>query len=210
MILNKPKQPPKYKMEKISVEIKRKILHLAFGILLVILLMYGIITKLHLLILLILVVILFNLSKKYRIPFFDSLLENFEREQYIKSFPGKGVIFYIVGVLLTLSFFPLDIALPAILVLAFADSVGHLFGIKFGKVKHPYVSKKFIEGWVAGLIAGFLAASIFVPWHEALAASFFAMLVDGIEFEEGADDIDDNLIIPLIAASAIWAVRTIL
>jgi dolichol kinase len=82
-----------------------------------------------------------------------------------------------------------------------------LFGIRYGKKKHPYVGTKFVEGWIAGFIAGFIAAFVFVPWPEALAASFFAMLVEGIEIKIGAEEIDDNLLIPLVAASAIWAVR---
>ena len=83
--------------------------------------------------------ILSILSRKYKIPILNWLLQNFERKENVKKFPGKGFIFYLIGVLLTLAFFPMDIAMPAILVLAFADSIGHLFGIRYGKIKHPYV-----------------------------------------------------------------------
>ncbi|MBU90209.1 hypothetical protein CMO94_01600 [Candidatus Woesearchaeota archaeon] len=196
-------------MKKRNVEVKRKILHLLFGALIVILLMFEIIEKLHLLILLIFFFVISILSKKYRIPGVDWFVQNFERDAYIKKFPGRGFVFYVLGSLLVLSFFSLDIAMASILVLAFADSIGHLFGIKYGKRRHPYVSTKFIEGWIVGFIAGFIAASVIVPWHEALAASFFAMLVEGIEIKVGADDIDDNLIIPLVAAIAIWSVRAL-
>lgn len=190
-----------------NVEVKRKLLHLIFGILLVILLRFGIVEKLHLFILLIIIIIISFLSKKTKLPGINWLMQHFERDKVIKKFPFKGLIFYLIGVLLVLFLFPMDIALAAILVLAFADSIGHLFGIKFGKIPHPFVSTKFVEGWIAGFIAGFIGALIFVPWHEALAASFFAMLVEGIEIKIGAEEVDDNLIIPLVAASAIWAVR---
>jgi len=194
-------------MDKRNIEVNRKLLHLLLGILLVILLMFGLVDKIHLFIILIVLIILSILSKKYKIPGVYWFMIHFERDENIKKFPGKGFIFYLMGILLVLSFFSLDIALPAILVLAFADSVGHLFGIRYGKIPHPFVSTKFLEGWVAGLIAGFIGAFVFVPWHEALAASFFAMLVEGIEIKIGADEIDDNLIIPLVAAIAIWGVR---
>lgn len=196
-------------MIKRNIELKRKILHLLFGVLIVILLMFGIIDKPHLFILLIILLSISFLSKKYKIPGIDWFMRHFERDAYIKKFPGKGIIFYLIGVLLVLYFFPLDIAMASILVLAFADSIGHLFGIKYGKRRHPYISTKFIEGWIAGFIAGFIAASVIVPWPQALAASFFAMLVEGIEIKVGADDIDDNLIIPLVAAIAIWGVRAL-
>jgi len=192
---------------RINVEINRKLLHMFLGVVLVALLMFGIVGKEHLFVLLAIMLGVSVLSRKYDIPLISWLLRNFEREEYVKKFPGRGFIFYLIGSLLVLAFFPMDIAMPAILVLAFGDSIGHLFGIRYGKRKHPYVKTKFVEGWIAGLIAGFIAAFVFVPWHEALAASFFAMLVEGIEVKIGAEEVDDNLIIPLVAAIAIWSVR---
>ena len=192
---------------KLNLEVKRKIAHILLGVLIVLMLFFDIINKIHIFFLTILIIILSFLNKKHKIPIVYRLMHTLERDENVGKFPGKGLIFYFIGVFLVLSFFPLDIAIPAILILAFADSVGHLFGIKYGKKKHPYVSTKFVEGWIAGFIAGFIAAFVFVPWPEALAASFFAMLVEGIEIKIGAEEIDDNLLIPLVAASAIWAVR---
>lgn len=194
-------------MKKRNVEIKRKFLHLILGILLVTLLMFGFIGALHVFILTIIVIIILLVNKRYKVPGMDWFLKNFERDENLKIFPGKGFISYLIGSLLVLLLFPKDIALPAILVLAFADSIGHLFGLRFGRIRHPFVSTKFLEGWIVGLASGFIGALIFVPWHEALAASFFAMLVEGIEVKIGADEVDDNLIIPLVAATAISAVR---
>ena len=194
-------------MKKRNVEIKRKFLHLILGIILVTLLMFGFIGVLHVFILTIIVIIILLVNKRYKVPGMDWFLKNFERDENLKIFPGKGFIFYLIGSLLVLLLFPKDIALPAILVLAFADSIGHLFGLRFGRIRHPFVSTKFLEGWIVGLASGFIGALIFVPWHEALAASFFAMLVEGIEVKIGADEVDDNLIIPLVAAIAISAVR---
>lgn len=194
-------------MKKRNVEIKRKFLHLILGILLVTLLMFGFIGALHVFILTIIVIIILLVNKRYKVPGMDWFLKNFERDENLKIFPGKGFIFYLIGSLLVLLLFPKEIALPAILVLAFADSIGHLFGMRFGRIRHPFVSTKFLEGWIVGLASGFIGALIFVPWHEALAASFFAMLVEGIEVKIGADEVDDNLIIPLVAATAISAVR---
>jgi len=194
---------------KVIVEIKRKLIHLLLGIIIVTLLFLDIINKIHIFFLIIIAIIVSFLSKKYKMPIVQHIIQNIERDENLKKFPGKGIIFYFIGVFLVLTFFPLDIAMAAILVLAFADSVGHLFGIKFGKIKHPFVSTKFIEGWVAGLIAGFVGAFIIVPWPQALAASFFAMLVEGVEIKIGLEEIDDNLIIPLIAAIAIWVVKVL-
>jgi len=85
--------------------------------------MFGFVEKEHLFGLLVVMLALSILSRKYKIPVINWLLQNFERKEYIKKFPGKGFIFYLIGALLVLAFFPMDIAMPAILVLAFADSV---------------------------------------------------------------------------------------
>jgi len=196
-------------MIKRNIELKRKIAHLLLGVVIVILIKAGVMGKLHLLVMLIALFMVSFLSKKFKIPGVHWLLLHLERDKDIKNFPARGFIYYLIGSLLVLSIFPLDVALASIMVLAFADSIGHLFGIKFGRVPHPFVSTKFVEGWIVGLIAGFAGAFIFVPWYEALAASFFAMLVEGIEVKVGADDIDDNLIIPSVAAIAIWVIRSL-
>jgi dolichol kinase len=194
-------------MNKSNVEIKRKSLHLLFGILVVLLLFFGFIDKIHIFFSIMISIIISFLYKKYDIPIIHMFMQNVERRKDLAKFPGKGLIFYLIGIFLVLSFFPLDIAMPSILILAFADSAGHLFGMHFGRIRHPFVSTKFVEGFVVGLIAGFLGALVFAPWHEALAASFFAMLAEGIEIKIGAEEVDDNILIPLVAAIAISAVR---
>ncbi|MBW2976740.1 hypothetical protein KY347_04815 [Candidatus Woesearchaeota archaeon] len=189
-----------------SLETKRKLAHLLLGVLIVALILLGFIGKTHLFILIIAGIILSFLSKKYRIPVICLFLENFERKEDLKKFPGKGVIFYLIGAFMVLFFFPIGVAIPSILILAFAEPASYLLG-SFGRIPHPLKSKRFLEGFIAGLIAGFIAAVIFVQWHEALAASFFAMVAEGIEIKIGAEEVDDNIIIPLVSAVTISVVR---
>ena len=190
-----------------NIEPKRQLFHMLFGIIIVVLLVYDLLRVTHIFFLVVIGIMLSFLSKKFKIPIIFWFLENFEREKDLKEFPGKGVIFYLIGAFLVLSFFPLDIAMPSILILAFGDSASHLFGVRYGRIKHPFTDKKFIEGMIAGFIAAFIGALVFLPWHEALAASFFAMLAEGFEIRIGAEDVDDNIIIPLVAAIAISFTR---
>src|SRR3989338_5463719 len=95
---------------RINVEVNRKLLHMFLGVVLVALLMFGIVGKEHLFGLLIIMLAISILSKKYRIPVIGWFLRNFEREEYAKKFPGRGFIYYVIGVLLVLAFFPMDIA----------------------------------------------------------------------------------------------------
>jgi len=194
-------------MKKRDIEAKRKLFHLLFGIILVILLLYGFLNKTHLFFLIIISIILSAIIKNHKIPILGWFLNEFEREKDIKKFPAKGLIFYLIGAYLVLSFFPMEIAMASILVLAFAEPTSYLFGIKYGKTKHPLHNKRFLEGWTAGIIAGFIGALVFLPWYEAIVASFMAMLAEIFEIRSGADVIDDNIVIPLVAAISIWIIR---
>lgn len=190
-----------------ELEFRRKAFHTIFGVLLVILLMFGIIGKIELVFLIIAVIMLSMLSKRYRLPIIYPMLTMFEREKNLKGFVAKGLLFYLIGALLVFMLFKLEIALASIMILAFGDSVSHIFGVKFGRTKHPFTDKKFLEGTVAGIIAGFFGALFFVQWHEALIASLLAMIAEGIEIKIGAEEIDDNLIIPIVAGAATWIMR---
>lgn len=204
-----------YNYEKVKrilgeFESKRKIFHIAMGLLLVLLLKFGILGWLGLLFLAVSAAICSVISRKYPIPIIHDILNLLEREEDIKAFPAKGLVFYLAGAFLVVAFFPRDIALASIMVLALGDSVSHIFGSKFGRIYHPLTNKKFLEGMIAGIIAGFLGALFFVSWHEALIAALFAMFAEGIEIKVGAEEVDDNLVVPLAAAVSIWAVRLIL
>jgi dolichol kinase len=103
--------------------------------------------------------------------------------------------------------YPKDIALASIMVLAFGDSVSHVFGIHFGKTKTILSETKLLEGTVAGFIAGFIGAWVFVSPFEAFFASLAAMIAEAVEIKLGTEEVDDNIIIPLVAGSVIWLMR---
>ena len=190
-----------------NFEIKRQFFHLFFGIVIVVLLKFGLIDKWVLLYLIIIGIIVSILSKRMKMPIIYWFLQNFERINDLEKFPGKGVITYLIGAFLVTLFFPIDIAMPAILVLAFGDSVSHIFGIHYGKRKHLLNNKKFLEGSIAGFIAAFIGALVFLPWNEAFFAAFFAMMAEAIELKLGRTQVDDNILIPLVAAIVIKVVR---
>lgn len=197
-------------MEKIGAfELKRQIFHILLGMAFVVLLMYGFISKEIIFAAIIAGIALSYLSKKTKVPIIYNLLETFERKDKIKDFPGKGIIFYFIGVFIALLLFPKDIAMASIMVLALGDSISHLFGLHFGKTKHPLSKTKLLEGTIAGFIAGFTGALFFLPWHEAFFASLIAMAVEAIEIKIGAQQVDDNLIVPFAAGAAVWLARMI-
>ena len=190
-------------------ELNRQIIHIFLGLAIVTLLKYGFIDEKIILFGILAGIILSILSRKIRIPVIHQLLRKFERKKELKKFPGKGTIFYFVGAYIALLLFPRDIALASIMVLALGDSISHIYGLHYGRIKHPLSNTKFLEGTIAGFVAGFFGALIFIPLTEALIASLAAMIVEAVEIKIGTEQIDDNLIIPLVAGAVVWMVRLI-
>ncbi len=196
-------------MQVNNFEWNRQLFHIFLGFVLVGLLMYGIINKEIIAVLIIIGLILSYLSKKTRIPIIHELLQRFERKQDIERFPGKGMLFYFIGVYIALLLFPREVAMASIMVLALGDSVSHLYGLHLGKIKHLFSKTKFLEGTIAGFVAGFLGALIFLPWFEAFFASLAAMAVEAIEIKIGAEQVDDNLVVPFVAGLSVLLIRLI-
>lgn len=191
------------------LELKRQLFHIFLGIILVFLLNFDLINAIIIFIIFIIGLVLSFLSRKFRLPLIYSLLQIFDRKKDIGQFPAKGAVFYLFGVFLVVLIFPKDIAMASIMILALGDSVSRLVG-PYGYLKHPFHSEKYFEGLVAGVIAGFLGALIFVPWLLALVSSLVAMIIEGIDLRIKGFKIDDNLAIPVVAAVVMTAFNLIL
>jgi len=146
------------------------------------------------------------------LPIITRSLNYLEREEIKKKFPGRGVMFFFIGVLLVLKLFPEDIALAAIMILTLGDSISHIVGGKYGRLRNLFngKSKKLYEGTIAGTLAGFLGALIFIPATEAFLASFTAMVAEVIKIDFNDHTLDDNLVVPLVAGTVIFLLRTYL
>jgi dolichol kinase len=188
-------------------EIRRKVMHLVIGAVLATLAFYDMLDKFAFGWFIIIVFFMFWLSKKVKIPGVGWLIENFERVEIKERFPGKGFLFYMIGAELCIIFFAKEVAIAAILILAIGDSVPNFVGMYFGRVKHPFSNKKFLEGAGAGVVLAAIAASFFVAWYEAFVAAVVAIFVEGIDMVEGLDVVDDNLLVPLAAGIVILAIR---
>jgi dolichol kinase len=152
------------------------------------------------------------LSLRMRLPFIYFMLKKFEVPRYLRSFPGKGALFLIAGCLLVLKLFPYSIALASIAIITYADPAAYLFGVAFGRIKYrkPFNRLKKIEGSIFGIIIGWLAASFFVQWFAALLAAGFAMVAEALVLKLGGDNVDDNFVVPLTAATTLYLLSKVL
>lgn len=187
-------------------ELGRKIVHMLIGIVALLLLINNIITPLIIFIILIIGTLCSLLSLKYRIPIISFFLDNFERPEEKNKLPGKGIILAVVGSLLALQLFERNIALASITILTFADPISHLIGKFFGRTKSFLDKKKNIEGHLAGAIISSLFAMFFVHPVLAFSGALVAMLFEAIIIEIQKVQLDDNLIIPLAAGTAMFLI----
>lgn len=189
-----------------KLEIRRQLFHLLVGISIALLYYFELIDALMVFVAVVLGGFLCFLCKRIKVPVFDFFLRNFEREEQRKVFPGRGLLFFFIGVLLVMKLFEKDIALAAIMVLALGDSVSHLVGEGLGETRNIFngKSRKWLEGTIAGTGAGFLGAIFFVGFLPAFLGSLGAMITEVWEFEMNGKLIDDNLIVPLVAGTVMF------
>ena len=196
-------------MIEANIEIRRKVAHLVGGVMLAGLIFYNIVNALILAIITLIMGVLFLLVKKRRIPIMEWLLDNFERREDRKQFPGKGSMYFLLGSVIVLILFPTDIAIAAILILAIGDSIPNIVGMYYKKVRHPFSNKRFLEGSLVGFLLSFLAVINFVIWYEALIGTSIALFLEALDIEIGKWKFDDNILIPLSAGLTIFILRLI-
>ena len=190
-------------------EIGRSVIHILAGTLIILLsIKFRPFISWILLAALIVGILLSILSLKFKIPLIYQLLKTFEKPKYMKIFPGKGVLFFVAGCLLVLKIFSqqFNIAIAAIAILTFGDSISHIVGISIGKINHksPFSEFKKVEGTLFGILAAFIAASFFVKPVYALIASAIAMFAEALTLRLGGDNVDDNMVIPIIGGTIIY------
>lgn len=176
-------------------DLKRKILHIASGLILVVLIKLGLVNILAISLLLALGFLLALLASRYSLPGINFLLKQMSPP---KAYPGQGALTFLLGSLLALLIFPTEIALSAIMILTLGDGISGIVG-PWGKLKHFFSKTKLLEGTLAGILCATIGASFFVPVSTAFFASTVAMLLEAIEIKFNEHLLDDNLLVPLVA-----------
>jgi len=179
-------------------EIGRKIIHITI---LIVLIFYFIIKNqvgqraalLFLVLLLIIFLILeyFRLELNFKLPFFHQFIR--PKEQY----RVYGVIYFLISTIIVFAVFDTAIALAALLMTTFGDVAAAIAGKKYGTT--ILFKNKTVVGFVAELITNLIVAvlislvfaiNIYIPILMAFIATSTETLVD---------DLDDNLIVPVVS-----------
>ena len=118
-------------------------------------------------------------------------LGGFERKGEL---PMGGAITYGTGVLMTIFIFPPQLAVPAILVLAFADAASTVVGRMWGRTKLFMNPDKSWEGSMAFFLTCLAVLMFFVNPMKATGVALIAVVVEALP------KIDDNVSIPIAVA----------
>ncbi len=179
-------------------EIGRKVIHLT--ILIVLVLFFTIKNQaghqaamLFLVALLIIFLLLeyFRLDLGFKLPFFHQFIR--PKEQY----RVYGVIFFLTSTIIAFSVFDTPIALAALLMTTFGDMAAAIAGKKYGTT--ILFRNKTLIGFVAELVTNLIVAvvisltfsiNIYIPIIMAFVATATETLVD---------ELDDNLIVPIVS-----------
>ncbi|MBN2368219.1 phosphatidate cytidylyltransferase [Candidatus Woesearchaeota archaeon] len=194
-------------------EFRRKSVHLLVGIVFVFIINldhYIIIEQLEIILVAALFLsLILSIYTKYRRPkLIISFLELFDKPNDLEKFPAKGMVFYIIGILASIALFDRATASASILILAFGDPAAHLIGRYYGKRKIIINPKKLLEGTIAGIFFGTLAASLFVPFPIAFFGAAFGMMAEAFELE--VLHLDDNFFIPFVSGLVMTLIEALL
>lgn len=182
-----------------DVNIRRKLVHLSYGLLLVFLLDYEIISSSFFFYWLLFVFSLVLISPKLPHNLREAI-NYFEREKE-KKFLASGPLFFTLGCFVSWILFPKSIALASILNLALGDSVNALAGSFFaGKGKR-------IEAGLAAFFATFLVSLQYINPLLALVGSLVTFIFEMSEPKIKERKIDDNLLIPPLSGTAMWLLK---
>lgn len=131
--------------------------------------------------------------------FFNGMMRSHE-------YDGKltGASYVLIGSFFTVLFFPREIAVLALLFMAFGDTFAALVGMKFGKIK---IWNKTLEGTLAGLIVCILVSlySANIPILVRVIGAVAAMFIEVLPI-----NIDDNLRIPIFAGAVMYLLQIVL
>jgi HAD superfamily phosphoserine phosphatase-like hydrolase len=152
--------------------------------------------------LILIVTVVYTISEILRLlgrsmPIISAITLKTTRKSEAQEFVSSP-IFYALGIVIPLMFFPEPVGYASISVLTLGDGFASVCGLKFGRTQIPFNKNKRLEGSACGLAFAFLGSLLFVNPMRALAASAVGMFVEALPLP-----INDNLAVPFASGLAL-------
>jgi dolichol kinase/phosphoserine phosphatase len=137
-----------------------------------------------------------RMNKRY-LPVISAITRNAASQAERYEF-AAAPLYFAIGILATLMFFPAPVNGAAIAIFALGDSTASLFGGLISKKPLPFNKGKTLEGSLAGFFFAFLAGTFFVSPLLALIGAAVAMTIESLPLP-----VNDNILIPLFTGLAL-------
>jgi len=180
--------------------IKRNLMHIAVGI--VIIILYVLLGKGYSSALFFAIFVLGTISQSmirgnYRIPILEKVLKEVEKDVEYKDWRGLGAQMMVLGSLITVFFFPETVIIPTLLVLTFSDAIASMVGRKIGSL--TIIEGKTWIGSIAFFVTTFVIINLFFGIGAGIIVGLIAALAELFPLP------DDNVWVPLATALALTA-----
>lgn len=184
-----------------QTELRKKAAHIVMGVGFVLLLINGKVDIWLFAMLLPLFLLIMELRK--RSAWWDRQVSRFDRKD---KKGGVGALWFLLGCMLVWLVFHdhTQLVAASVMILTFGDTASSIVGRRWGENPNPLDRRKNIEGTAAGVFVAFIGAWFFVGWIAAFVGSLVAMIIEAMDFHYRIYTVDDNLIMPLIAAVAMY------
>lgn len=214
-----PQVPP-----RVQFELRRKLLHVGTAVIAVPLLLFVPLWLLLVICAVGIVVITMTwaierrrISRAFAGPLHDELahvLDSTRRPH--EDFPWSPVLYTVSLVIIALSHEYLGLswalAFAAYAILGIGDAASALVGVAYGRRRLPWNRKKSVEGTTAGFVAGSLAGSFLGAFPYMLAGLAVPPVFHGVvllgalggALAETLPRVEDNLVVPLVAAAVMF------
>jgi len=131
------------------------------------------------------------------VPIIDQLLLRYERDGVL---PGKGSLYYAIGILFALGLLRDDppAAIAVILILAIGDGLATIVGSSVGRHRLPWNRSKSVEGSI-GFAIGAASSLLVLPSLATIAACIAAVVLESLKIE-----LDDNITLPVVTSLVLF------
>ncbi len=146
---------------------------------------------------------LFRLQGR-NLPIITSITTFAARTRELRQFI-LAPVYFALGILIVLLFFPNSFGFAGIAVLTLGDSTASFVGSWTGRTRLFYNRLKSLEGTLAGILIGMLGGALFVDFRLAMIGSSVGMFVESLPLP-----FDDNLTVPISAAAVMFLISLIL
>jgi dolichol kinase len=188
-------------MERVLTEIRRKSVHLIEGVILATLYWFDVITPWHfaaLFLLAITIIFTYRLTMHWKQPLFSWFFLLFERKEARKKRDaGESAVQYHLGLALAVLLFPKEAAIAGIIILAVGDSIAMWYGMLWGRLPLPLEQTERYRRPTD--CSSSLHCFVTSSFKLAYCLSRQSWRIDGRVCRSSKWEIDDNLVIPLVA-----------